>query len=1120
MRTGAWGARRGRCLKGCTVGNKAFVLFAVSFLGVFAPSAGRAEPLDKSFEFKVNSNPELSVYQPQVAADADGDFVVVWNGTDFDPGDPTHQASARRYTREGVPIGEDFRLSPTSAFASSPDVAMDAAGNFVIVWSDTVTSGNDNDSYSIQMHRFNADGTPDGGPVQVNTLTAGAQRGPIVAMNSAGQGIVAWAGPDRARRFDATGALQGAEFALGGVGLSSVAVSESGVAIAAWTESLSAHAALFGADGTAIGTTFRLDDPLDPPLAALYDVDVVFDSATTFLAIWSRADQVSGDDVFARMRRFDTSTQPPTALGVEVSIPNSAGADRGAPWQVAVATDGRILVYWAPISDFGAQRTSTVSLRLYDSDLQPVETEFRLPDEPLLAEVFPLYPSIASNGRGGFIAIWGRQDYSLGIGVTTVQARRLLPSQAANPTGIASCKEAKLIAARTFVRGTAKCYANAAKRGLDDVALAACLSAKQAELDAAFAAQDKKVSGCPTDPETMRLAGEDVWVATMLDDAVIGRNELPSKCLKKKMTGIRALSSEAARCEIEGLVSGDTAALAACRKKASDKFGKRWNRADGRYVCSTAAAEDVRDTVLFNTTAAASAANAVCGDSTVSGYEECDDGANTDGDGCNAQCQAEECIELATPPCIRCGDGASPDVTFTTCVCDAGYESVSGACKDVDECTAATSTCPAGTPCVNTVGGYACAIACTQAAFESTLATCGGTAPAITFDCTKTIIPIAPDPAGGPVWTNARKLDCDDMVIDGLDRDITFQLMPACFEGVAAAQCPKGLNSDGTCTCPENDFGTGFLNITGDRNMVRNLTARYFFEGIHTRGGNNTVEDVWMVRGCDDSITNTTSGVGNIFRGMKVEEGCDKCSQNFGDIALTNSLAVGDREYFNAIFEDVAFAGCEKPFRMTTGGRFLLDRVRMSSPSSSRFVCEGPNFTSDAANDLVLYMRDSTVDDCTRGLRFGGDVEASLTHNRIRNSRHFGVRVQRNARVSMTANIVTGNGGRKSSEGVGGILLKHRSAADDPTGADDAMIDLGGGELLIDGITLQSGGTNILCDNRGALKVPANDVSAELNSPTLVVRAQNNWWCGKTPGSRVVGNVDTSTPLTAEPSLR
>ena len=74
---------------------------------------------------------------PVVAMDADGDFVVAWflsNGA----APSRHLIRAQRFDRAGQPVGTAFTVNDALSAPTNitvPAVAMDADGDFVVVWS-------------------------------------------------------------------------------------------------------------------------------------------------------------------------------------------------------------------------------------------------------------------------------------------------------------------------------------------------------------------------------------------------------------------------------------------------------------------------------------------------------------------------------------------------------------------------------------------------------------------------------------------------------------------------------------------------------------------------------------------------------------------------------------------------------------------------------------------------------------------------------------------------------------------------------------------------------------------------------------------------------------------------
>lgn len=80
---------------------------------------------------------------------------------------------------EGDPVGSDFQLNTYTtadqdAISHAGDIAMDANGNFVAVWTD-YGGLLGIDVVDTAVRRFNADGTAKGDPFAVNTHVGGNQ---------------------------------------------------------------------------------------------------------------------------------------------------------------------------------------------------------------------------------------------------------------------------------------------------------------------------------------------------------------------------------------------------------------------------------------------------------------------------------------------------------------------------------------------------------------------------------------------------------------------------------------------------------------------------------------------------------------------------------------------------------------------------------------------------------------------------------------------------------------------------------------------------------------------------------------------------------------------------------
>src|SRR5262249_44211089 len=121
-----------------------------------------------------------------VATNATGYSVATWSSNGQDGSG--WGVYAQRYDPSGKPLGGEFRVNTTTnGDQLYSTVAMDAAGDFVITWSD-----NEGYSYGVRAQWYNATGLPVGGETQVNTYLPDDQIWSSVAMDSVGDAVITW----------------------------------------------------------------------------------------------------------------------------------------------------------------------------------------------------------------------------------------------------------------------------------------------------------------------------------------------------------------------------------------------------------------------------------------------------------------------------------------------------------------------------------------------------------------------------------------------------------------------------------------------------------------------------------------------------------------------------------------------------------------------------------------------------------------------------------------------------------------------------------------------------------------------------------------------------------------
>ena len=169
-------------------------------------------------EFRVNTYTTNTQRRPAVAVDTAGNFLVVWESAGQDGS--SYGVFGQRFSPVGVPAGPEFRVNTyTTLQQGYPSIAARANGEFVVVWS---SNGPDGQDYGVFGQRYAGSGTPLGTEFQINTYTTGYQAHPAVAglklFNS--DFIVVWtsSGQDGSsagvfgQRFKANASPAGVEF--------------------------------------------------------------------------------------------------------------------------------------------------------------------------------------------------------------------------------------------------------------------------------------------------------------------------------------------------------------------------------------------------------------------------------------------------------------------------------------------------------------------------------------------------------------------------------------------------------------------------------------------------------------------------------------------------------------------------------------------------------------------------------------------------------------------------------------------------------------------------------------------------------------------------------------------
>jgi Ca2+-binding RTX toxin-like protein len=162
-------------------------------------------------ETQVNTTFSIQQTEPTVTTLTDGGYVITWesfNGFDI---------YARRYDSAGNAIGEETRVNAfTDSSQFTPEITALADGGYVIVWASDLQDG---DGYGIYAQHYDATGNATGSASRVNTTITNDQSAPAIAALTDGGYAVTWTSYAQdgdgygvyVQRYDAVGNAIGGE---------------------------------------------------------------------------------------------------------------------------------------------------------------------------------------------------------------------------------------------------------------------------------------------------------------------------------------------------------------------------------------------------------------------------------------------------------------------------------------------------------------------------------------------------------------------------------------------------------------------------------------------------------------------------------------------------------------------------------------------------------------------------------------------------------------------------------------------------------------------------------------------------------------------------------------------
>jgi hypothetical protein len=380
--------------------------FVQAALAVAASAAVAAAQVPAGPEFRVNTYTTNGQSLPSGAMAADGRFILAWGSAGQD--DFYGGVFAQRFDTDGSFLGSEFRVNTyTTQGQGGPAVVGGRDGHFIVTWT---SMGQDGSSTGVFGQRFDRTGAPLGSEFRAHEFTGGPQQGGYLAMDAAGNFVVVWSAYDPSnfgaygRRFNSDGTPRGSDFRVNtytwlSQGAGSIAMSSGGEFVVTWNSdsqdgsSNGVFARRYHASGLAAGPEFRVNSYTT---ASQFGPLVTMDGGGNFVIVW-QSEWQDGSFVGVFGQRFDAMG---TQLGAEFRVNTTVVGNQESP-SIGADEAGNFLVVWSSLFP-GGLRPKVFGQR-FDVNGAPRGAEFQIsgPSDG----GYP-FTSLAMDPAGNFIVAW------------------------------------------------------------------------------------------------------------------------------------------------------------------------------------------------------------------------------------------------------------------------------------------------------------------------------------------------------------------------------------------------------------------------------------------------------------------------------------------------------------------------------------------------------------------------------------------------------------------------------------------------------------------------------------------------------------------------------------------
>ncbi len=334
-------------------------------------------------------------YSAQVAMDSTGNAIVVWQQSEGSK----YNIWANRYDASTLSWGTAEEIESTGESAYSARLAIDNAGNVIAVWRQSGGS-----VVNIWANRYNGMTLSWGTPEQLDSSSAGTAYIPQIAMDRAGNAIVAWQHGDSTEdaiwvnRYSATTRSWGTaeQITSGGESANSpqVAMNSNGNGLLVWLQSDGTVDSLwsnrYNGTSSAWGTAVKIENNSG---SASYP-QIVMDGGGDAIAVWLQSDGTV-DSLWSN--RYDGIS---SAWGTAEKIENNS--ESGYYPQLAMDGEGNAIAVW--------QQSNGAVDNIWSNVYSTTASSWGDADTVVSSNEGAYAPQLAINNDGKAIVIWKQSD--------------------------------------------------------------------------------------------------------------------------------------------------------------------------------------------------------------------------------------------------------------------------------------------------------------------------------------------------------------------------------------------------------------------------------------------------------------------------------------------------------------------------------------------------------------------------------------------------------------------------------------------------------------------------------------------------------------------------------------